>query len=76
MSRRSKGIGGKAKWCRSGSKLARGENESDGANEKNSKMYECVWREKVRDKGRDNKRGENRWSIEARYTPSDSDVEM
>ena len=49
-----KGIGGKAKWCRSGSKLARGENESDGANEKNSKMYECVWKEKIRDKGRDN----------------------
>ena len=32
--------------------------------------------EKIRDKGRVNKRGENRWSIEARYTPSDSDVEM
>ena len=29
-----------------GSKLARGENESDEANEKSSKMYECVWRER------------------------------
>ena len=27
-----------------GSKLARGENESDEANEKNSKMCERVWR--------------------------------
>ena len=32
--------------------------------------------EKIRDKGQDNKCGENRWSIEARYMPSDSDVEM
>ena len=37
-------MAGGAKWCRSGSKLARGENESDEGNEENSKMYECVWR--------------------------------
>ena len=39
-------MAGGAKWCRSGSKPARGENESDKVNEKNPKVHECVWGER------------------------------